>query len=161
MLGVFLLPALTRLGHERQDLLSLCHGMYVCTDYTSDDTLIRKSFGGMESEPMLTPRGKSSRLEKFSPEENRDSRRCIRQDSKPNTLPTSYSDPCVRYSNNENHDTERCNSRCLQSPHCIVNCPQHIHSSCQGAVMCKSCATIPHLLHPTCVPCGMQKQLTY
>ena len=32
MLGVFLLPALTRLGHERQDLLSPCDGMHVCTD---------------------------------------------------------------------------------------------------------------------------------
>ena len=31
MLGVFLLPAFTCLGHERQDLLSLCNGMHVCT----------------------------------------------------------------------------------------------------------------------------------
>ena len=42
VLGVFLLLAFTRLGHERQDLLSLCDEMHVCTDYT----LIRKSFGG-------------------------------------------------------------------------------------------------------------------
>ena len=26
------LPAFTRLGHERQDLLSSCDGMHVCTD---------------------------------------------------------------------------------------------------------------------------------
>ena len=32
MLGVFLLPAFTHLGHERQDLFSLCDGMHVCTD---------------------------------------------------------------------------------------------------------------------------------
>ena len=32
MLGVFLLPAFTLLGHERQDLLSLCDEMHVCTD---------------------------------------------------------------------------------------------------------------------------------
>ena len=32
VLGVFLLPAFTRLGHERQDLLSPCDEMYVCTD---------------------------------------------------------------------------------------------------------------------------------
>ena len=32
MLGVFLLPAFTRLGHECQDLLSLCDEMHVCTD---------------------------------------------------------------------------------------------------------------------------------
>ena len=32
MLGVLLFPALTRLGHESQDLLSPCDGMHVCTD---------------------------------------------------------------------------------------------------------------------------------
>ena len=32
MLGVFLLLAFARLGHECQDLLSPCDGMYVCTD---------------------------------------------------------------------------------------------------------------------------------
>ena len=32
MLGVFLLPAFTRPGHECQDLLSRCDGMHVCTD---------------------------------------------------------------------------------------------------------------------------------
>ena len=32
VLGVFLLPAFIRLGHERQDLLSLCDEMHVCTD---------------------------------------------------------------------------------------------------------------------------------
>ena len=32
VLGVFLLPAFTRLGHECQDLLSQCDEMHVCTD---------------------------------------------------------------------------------------------------------------------------------
>ena len=32
VLGVFLLPAFARLGHERQDLLSPCNEMHVCTD---------------------------------------------------------------------------------------------------------------------------------
>ena len=32
VLGVFLLSAFTRLGHERQDFLSPCDEMYVCTD---------------------------------------------------------------------------------------------------------------------------------
>ena len=32
MLGVFLLRAFTRPGHECQDLLSPCDGMHVCTD---------------------------------------------------------------------------------------------------------------------------------
>ena len=52
MLGVFLLPAFTRLGHERQDLLSPCDWMHVCTDQTSVETLILKSFGRMELEPI-------------------------------------------------------------------------------------------------------------
>ena len=59
MLGVFMLPAFTRLGHERQDLLSARDGMRLCTDSVCN-TLIRKSLGGMEFEPMLTPREKSS-----------------------------------------------------------------------------------------------------
>ena len=44
MLGVFLLPAFTRLGHERQDLLSLCNGMHVCTDLSLYSH--PKEFGG-------------------------------------------------------------------------------------------------------------------
>ena len=32
VLGVFLLPVFTRLGHERQDLLGPCDEMHVCTD---------------------------------------------------------------------------------------------------------------------------------
>ena len=67
MLGAFLLPAATRLGHECQDLSSPCQGMHVYIDETSVYTLIRKSFGGMESEPMLTPSGKYPLPEKNSP----------------------------------------------------------------------------------------------
>ena len=59
MLGVFLLPVFTHLGYECQDLLSPCNGMHVHTEYTSVYTLIHKSFGGMESEPMLTPKERS------------------------------------------------------------------------------------------------------
>ena len=46
VLGVFLLPAFTRLGHERQDLLSQCDEMHVCTDQTLVYTLIQRSFWG-------------------------------------------------------------------------------------------------------------------
>ena len=46
VLGVFLLPAFTRLGHEHQDLLSPCDEMHVCTDMTLVYTLIRRSFLG-------------------------------------------------------------------------------------------------------------------
>ena len=60
MLGVFLLLTIVCLGHECQHLWSPCDGMRVCTDQDSVYTLIRKCFGGgMESEPMLTPREKS------------------------------------------------------------------------------------------------------
>ena len=109
MLGVFLLPAFTRLGHECQDLLSPCDGMHVCTDYTSVYTLIRKSWGffgrgggggwrgweggdgggggGVESEPMSTPREKS-RLpgKKISSKEDRT---CDAASSRP-VSPTHY-----------------------------------------------------------------------
>ena len=54
MLRVFSLPEFTRLGHECSDHSSPCDGMHVCTV----NTLVRKSFGGMGSETMLTPRGK-------------------------------------------------------------------------------------------------------
>ena len=49
--------------------LSPCDGMHVCTDKTSVYTLVRKSFGGLESEPMLTPN--SLCRKKFSLEEDR------------------------------------------------------------------------------------------
>ena len=45
--------------HECQDLLSPCNGMHMCTDQTLVYTLTQKSFGGMESEPMLTQKEKS------------------------------------------------------------------------------------------------------
>ena len=45
ILGVFLLPAFTRLGHDCQDLLSPRDEMHACTEQTSVYTLIRKSFG--------------------------------------------------------------------------------------------------------------------
>ena len=63
LLGVFLFLAFTGLGHKCQDHLSLWGGVHVCLDETSVYTLIQKSFfggGGKDSEPMLTPREKSS-----------------------------------------------------------------------------------------------------
>ena len=58
MLGVFVLPAFTHLGHERQDLLSPCDGRHVCTDQTSVYTLIRKSFGGNGVRTHVNSKGK-------------------------------------------------------------------------------------------------------
>ena len=52
----------------------------------------------------------------------------------------------------------------LQSPHCAVNCLQHVRSSGLGAIVCKSRATHRALI--TCnmscyMPCGMKGQLSY
>ena len=69
MLGVFLLAAFNHLGHENHDLLSLLDEMHRLKRVLVY-TLIRKSFGGMESESMLIPRGKSPLPEKFSSEED-------------------------------------------------------------------------------------------
>ena len=63
LLVVFLLPAFTCLRDECQDLQSLCDGIHMCTGYTLVYTLIWKSFWGMESEPMLTPKEKSPKIE--------------------------------------------------------------------------------------------------
>ena len=93
MLGVFLLPAFTHLGHEHQDLLSLSDGRHVCTDYTSVYTVIQKSLGGMESEPMLSPREIYPLQQKNFCRGGVNPQRCTKQDSEPNTLPMSYSGP--------------------------------------------------------------------
>ena len=51
ILGVFLLPAFTRLGHEYQDLLSMCSKMLVCDAQTRPQfILLSESFWEMESE---------------------------------------------------------------------------------------------------------------
>ena len=85
MLGVFLLPAFTRLGHERQDLLSAMKCMYAQTR----PRFILSSEGVLEFEPMLTPREKSP-LPKMSPEEDR-TRDAV--DSEPKHYQLSYSGP--------------------------------------------------------------------
>ena len=70
-------------------------------------------------------------------------------------------------SNNDDNDhIARRNLRFLQSPHCATNCLQHIHSSGQGAVVCKSYANhvqcIERLSYATChVPHGAKGQLSY
>ena len=64
VLGVFFLPEFTRLGHERQDLLSPCDEMHVCTDWTSVHTLIRKSFGGIGVWTHVNSKGKIPSPEK-------------------------------------------------------------------------------------------------
>ena len=90
--GCIFVASFTRLGHECQDLLSPCDRMHVCTDYTSIYALIQKSFGGMESEPMLTPMEKSPPPEKFSSQEDRTHNAASSRTASP-TLPMSYSGP--------------------------------------------------------------------
>ena len=96
MLGVFLLPAFTRLGHGGQDLLSSCDGLHVCTDQTSVYTLIQRHFGGMESKPVLTPEKKCPLPEFVFLRGGSNPGRCITQDSEPNTLPTELFRPLAR-----------------------------------------------------------------
>ena len=62
----------------------------MCTDQTSIYTFIRESFGGIESEPMLIPKGKSPyrRLREVSTPQS-----YITQNSEPNILPTELIRP--------------------------------------------------------------------
>ena len=53
----------------------------------------KKKFGGMESEQMLTPKGKMPSTGKILLRGGSNPRRCIKQDSEPNRLPTSYFSP--------------------------------------------------------------------
>ena len=56
------------------------------------------------------------------------------------------------YDNDHDSDrTERRTSRLLQSPHCPANCLQHVRSSGQAAVVCKSRA----ITHRTLITCNM------
>ena len=77
VLGVFLLQAFTRLGHERQDLLSPCDEMHVMCAQTRPRFRLssERVFGGIEFEPMLTPREKSPLPENF-PRGGSNPRRC-------------------------------------------------------------------------------------
>ena len=144
-MGVFLLLAFICLGHEHQDLWSLCDGMHVCMDKTSIYTLTRKSFGGMESEPMLTPRGKSPLPEKILPRGGLNPRHCIKQDSEPSTLSTSYPGPifhCITLLSAS--DGTSLNVGCLTSQ-------QHANvfqgQICSGN--CMSCLTEIEVANPT------------
>ena len=51
--------------------------------------------------------------------------------------------------NNNSNRIERRNLRFLRSPHCAANYLQHVHSSGQCAVVCKSRATLQALI--TCI----------
>ena len=52
--------------------------------------------------------------------------------------------------NDDNSCIERCNSRLLPSPHCTVNCLQHVHSSGSDPMMYTSRAA-----HTALVTCSM------
>ena len=104
MLGVFLLPAFTRLGHECQDLFD-------CYVHRLDLGLYShsKEFWGngvrthVNSKGIIHSTGKKSPQRRIEPTTlhqlyrkillrgGSNTRRCIKQESDPNTLPTSYS----------------------------------------------------------------------
>ena len=58
--------------------------------------------------------------------------------------------------NNNNNCTERRSLRFLQPPHCATNCLQHVRSSCQEAIVCKSRST-----HQVLLPCSMLCAMWY
>ena len=65
-----------------------------------------------------------------------------------------HSHPC----NIDNNDPiERRNSRCLQSPHCAMNCLRDVTSSGQGTIVCKSHAIVckSHATHQVLITCTM------
>ena len=86
MLGVFLLPAFTRQGHERQELLSSCDGMHrldlgLCSHPTE--------FWGNGVRTHVNSKENISSTGKNLPRGGWNPRRCVKQDSELNTLPTS------------------------------------------------------------------------
>ena len=96
MLGVFLLPAFTRRGHERQDFFGVRAMKCMCARTRPRFILSsERVFWGMEFEHMLTPREKSPLPENF-PRGGSNPRRC---GQRAQTLPTSYSGPRERGSN--------------------------------------------------------------
>ena len=89
--GCILLPAFTGLGHERQDLWSLCNKCMCAQTRPQFILSSERVFWGLEFEPMLTPREKSPLPENF-PRGGSNPRRC---GQRAQTLPTSYSGPCI------------------------------------------------------------------
>ena len=75
VLGVFLLPAFTRLRHERQDLWSPCDEIMYAQTRPRFILSSERVLGGMEFEPMLTSREKSALPENF-PRGGSNPRRC-------------------------------------------------------------------------------------
>ena len=92
MLDVLLLPAFNHQGHECEVRATECTCAHILT---SVYTLIRKSFGRMESEPMLTPREKSPQPGKFSSEEDRTHDAASRRTASPTHYQLSYSGPNI------------------------------------------------------------------
>ena len=94
MLGVFC--CWHSQGHVCQDLLSLCDGMYVCTDETSVYPLIQKSLrgGGGENGVITHIISKGKKIPftwKILCRKGSNPHHCMKQDSKLNILPMSYS----------------------------------------------------------------------
>ena len=90
MLGVFLSPVFTRLGHECQDLLRLCNGMHRLELglYSHPKELW---WNGVRAH--VNSKGKIPSTGKILLRGGSNPYRCIKQDSEPTTLPTSYSSP--------------------------------------------------------------------
>ena len=92
MLGVVLLPAFTRLGHERQDLLSRWNAWVQRLDlglYSRP----KEFFFGNGFRTYVNSKGKIPSTRKILPRGGWNPQHYIKQDSEPNTLPVRYSGP--------------------------------------------------------------------
>ena len=90
MLGVFLLLAFTCLGHECQDLLSLCDGSMCAQTRPRFILSSERVLGEWGQNPCLL-QVENPLYQKILPRGGSNLRHCIKQDSEPNTLPMSYS----------------------------------------------------------------------
>ena len=99
------LPAFTRLGHECQDLLNLCNGMHVCTDYTLVYTLIWKRFLRNGVRTHVNSKGKIPSTGKNLPRGGSNPQCCITQGSEPNTLPTAFPAPTCNFKSGHKHSS--------------------------------------------------------
>ena len=67
-----------------------------------------------------------------------------------------FSSVMTLINDNNNDRIERPNSRFLLSPHCTTTCLQHVCSSGQGTVVCKS-----HATHQALITCNMSYAMWY
>ena len=130
MLGVFLLPAFTHLGQERQDLLSLCDVRWNACVHRLDLGLYfhPKEFWGNGVRTHVNFKGKIPSTRMILHRGGWNPWRCIKQDSQPNTLPFSYSGP-----HQAGQPAQHTTNQLFQPPSSRTASPTHYHPAGQPA----------------------------